>query len=689
MMRYLQYLSRSTEFVVIGLLMLSVFMMVLPMPFWLIDILIAVNISLSAVFLILSFYIQSSVAFSVFPTILLITTLFRLAISVSTSRLALLHAFAGDIVQTFGHFVVGGNLVVGLIIFLIIAVVQFIVITKGSERVAEVSARFSLDGMPGKQMSIDGDMRAGSISADDARKRRAALEKESQFYGSMDGAMKFVKGDAISALLIVAINLVGGFLIGMIQRNMSAAEAAQTYSILAVGDGLVSQVPALLISLTSGIIVTRVSNNEEDGSKNLGQEIGMQIMARSTPFFVAAVIAIVMCAVPGMPVYVFLVLAGCFIAIAFVSRKREKALATGGGAGGRAGPGGDASRKVKTVEGVEPIIPILVEIAANLKSNADLRNVSSDIDAAKSLVVSDLGVPFPAPVVRFSDGMGESTYVIKINEVPVARGKLRAGFSIVRESSENMSVVGLDWEDDDRFLPDTATRWVRNANMDIARSAGFTILNLSHIVGRHLVYALTKHASEFLGIQESRILLTALESTHPDLVKEMQRVVSIPKITEIMQRLVSESISIRDMKTVAEALIEWGQREKESVLLTEYIRIALKRYISYRYANKEGIVPAYMFTPSVEEMVRDAIRQTSTGSYLALDPEVSKQLTANILKATGDVSTMSTRPVLLTAMDVRRYIRKMIESEAFYLSVLSFQELVPEVNVHPLGRIDL
>jgi type III secretion protein V len=381
-------------------------------------------------------------------------------------------------------------------------------------------------------------------------------------------------------------------------------------------------------------------------------------------------------------------LAVIFALVAFFGAKREKAIKEGREPGSTGAKTADG-KTAKGPGGVSPIIPILVEIAANLKGSSELRQVDQEAETAKGLVSTDLGVPFPSVVVRFSEAMPENTYTIRINEVPVTHGKLRPGHSIVRESAENMSVIGIEWEEDERFLPDTVTRWVRNSSVEMAKTAGFTTLSHAHIVGRHLVYVLTKHASEFVGIQESKILMSALEATHPDLVKEAQRVMSMPKMTEIMQRLVSESISIRDIRTVTEALIEWGQREKESVLLTEYIRIALKRYISYRYANAEGMIPAYMFSPAVEEMVRDAIRQTATGSYLALDPEVSKKLTANILKATGDVNVMSTRPVLLTAMDVRRYIRKMIESEAFYLSVLSFQELIPEVNVHPLGRIDL
>jgi type III secretion protein V len=691
--RYIAIAANRTDLVLAVLLVAVIFMMILPLPTPLIDTLIAINMCISATLLMVAMYLPSPLAFSSFPTVLLITTLFRLALSISTTRLILLQADAGHIVQTFGNFVVGGNLVVGLVVFLIITIVQFIVITKGSERVAEVSARFSLDAMPGKQMSIDGDMRAGVIDMEEARRRRSLVEKESQLYGSMDGAMKFVKGDAIASLIVVAVNLLGGVIIGTMQRDMTVGNAMHLYSVLTIGDGLIAQIPALFISITAGIIVTRVSN-DGDGPSNVGKDIGTQILAQPRALMIGAVIMFGFSLIPGMPTVIFVILAAVVGGLAFVllrptktesrSKLGDPALNNLPGmaaAGQKTGGGG---------EEFSSTVPLIIDIAANLEQVAFKADVlNEDLAKIRRALYFELGVPFPGIQLRFNDTLPDNHYTIMLNEIPVAQGVLKPGYLLVRESEENLQALGVAFETGARFLPSSPTIWVAEKLKETLDNVGISSLEMTQILIHHLAYVLKKYAQDFLGIQETRFLLGIMEPRYPDLVKEVQRVLPIQKIAEILQRLVSEDVSVRNLRTILEALVDWGQKEKDSVLLTEYIRTALKRHISFKYSGTQGILPAYLLAPDVEETIRNAVRQTSGGSYLALDPAVSKRLIDVVKLVVGDPSAATQRPVLVTAMDIRRYVRKLIEQDLYELAVLSFQELAMDVNIQPLGRIEL
>jgi type III secretion protein V len=691
--RYIAMAANRTDLVLAVLLVSVIFMMILPLPTALIDTLIAINMCISAILLMVAMYLPSPLAFSSFPTVLLITTLFRLALSISTTRLILLQADAGHIVETFGNFVVGGNLIVGLVVFLIITIVQFIVITKGSERVAEVSARFSLDAMPGKQMSIDGDMRAGVIDMDEARRRRSIVEKESQLYGSMDGAMKFVKGDAIASLIVVAVNLLGGIIIGTMQRGMSAGDAMHLYSVLTIGDGLIAQIPALFISITAGIIVTRVSNDGE-GPSNVGKDIGTQILAQPRALMIGAVIMFGFALIPGMPTVIFVILAAVVGGLAFILLRPAKTEARSKlGDPALNNLPGMAAAGQKTGGGNEEFsstVPLIIDIAANLEQVAFKADVlNEDLAKIRRALYFELGVPFPGIQLRFNDTLPDNNYTIMLNEIPVAQGILKPGYLLVRESEENLQALGVAFETGARFLPSSPTIWVAEDLKDTLNNVGISSLEMTQILIHHLAYVLKKYAQDFLGIQETRFLLGIMEPRYPDLVKEVQRVLPIQKIAEILQRLVSEDVSVRNLRTILEALVDWGQKEKDSVLLTEYIRTALKRHISFKYSGTQGILPAYLLAPDVEETIRNAVRQTSGGSYLALDPAVSKRLIDVVKLVVGDPSAATQRPVLVTAMDIRRYVRKLIEQDLYELAVLSFQELAMDVNIQPLGRIEL
>ena len=691
--RAVQIITSRNDLVLAFFLVAVIFMMILPLPTWLVDALIGINMTISAILLMVAMYLPSPLAFSSFPSVLLVTTLFRLGISIATTRLILLQGDAGHIIFTFGNFVVGGNLVVGLVVFLILTIVQFIVITKGAERVAEVAARFSLDAMPGKQMSIDGDMRAGTIDMEEAKRRRGIVEKESQLYGAMDGAMKFVKGDAIAGLIIVAVNLLGGIVIGTMQRGMTAADAAKTYSVLTIGDGLIAQIPALFIAICAGMIVTRVQSG--DGPSNVGKDIGQQVMAQPRALMIAAAVALGMGLIPGMPLPVFLTLAVVIGTIGFVIMRGTRRVVdekTGEVTEVPAmQPAGEKPKK-KTADGSEefaPTVPLLMDVAAGLQQAFDADVLNDELLKIRRALYFDLGVPFPGIQLRFNEGLPPESYNILLSEVPVSQGRLRPGYLLVRESVANLSALQIAYEEDRKFLPHIPTLWVDGALREPLSRAGIPFMDPSQVLTYHLAFVLKKYSADFIGIQETRFLLSAMEGRFPDLVKESTRVLPIQKIAEILQRLVSEDISVRNLRAILESLIEWGQKEKDSVLLTEYVRSTLKRHISYKYSSGQNILPAYLLAPSIEDTVRGAVRQTSAGSYLSLDPAVSKRLVENIKKTVGDIGGNAQRPVLLTSMDIRRYLRKMIEQDLYDLPVLSYQELTQEINIQPLARIDL
>lgn len=682
--------AHRADLVLAVIVVLVIFMMILPLPTLMVDYLIGVSIGSAAILLMVAMYLPSPLSFASFPTVLLITTLFRLAISISTTRLILLQADAGAIIETFGNFVVGGNLIVGLVVFLIITIVQFIVITKGSERVAEVAARFSLDAMPGKQMSIDGDMRAGVIDMQEARRRRSLVEKESQLYGAMDGAMKFVKGDAIATLIIVAVNLVGGILIGVLKHGMDVAKAVNTYSILTIGDGLVAQIPALFISITAGIIVTRVSD-DSGGPSNVGKDIGAQILAQPRALLVGAAIMLGFAVVPGMPAPVFLTLA-VVVGGMGLTLKRASSVAAESKVAGKATKGEGLSgirRGPADEEEFSTTVPLLLDVSADLENDLVPEKLNDELVAVRRALYHDLGVPYPGIQLRFNPSLPAQTYAILLSEIPVSQGQLRPDRVLVRENADHLQALNIPFEPNANFLPGIRGCWTPAQHAANLEKAGIGCLDNERILVHHLSHILRKYAADFLGIQETRLLLSNMEKRFPDLVKEVQRVLPIQKMAEILQRTVGEEVSIRNLRAVLEALIDWGQKEKDAVLLTEYVRTTLKRYISYKYAGSHNMLAAYLLAPNAEDTIRAAIRQTSSGSYLALDPNVTRALLDSVRRTVGDLSQARQRPVLLTSMDIRRYTRKLIEQDYYELPVLSYQELTNEINIQPIARIEL
>lgn len=681
--------TRFSDLFLAALIVAVISLMILPLPTVIVDTLLASNLGLAVTLLMMSMYIKNILSFSTFPSMLLFTTLLRLSLNITTTRLILLYADAGEVINTFGNFVVAGNLVVGGVIFLIITIVQFLVIAKGSERVAEVAARFTLDAMPGKQMSIDADMRAGVIEIDQARERRNELAKESQLYGAMDGAMKFVKGDAIAGIIITAVNIIGGLIVGVTLNEMTMGEALQTYSILTIGDGLVSQIPALLISITAGIIVTRVTSED---SPALGGDIGQQLLAQPKALMLGGGLLLLFALVPGFPKPQFLALGATVSFVGFAIQQattgeqdedEEHPFPAIAAAGQKPTKPSDEEEEFSMT------VPLIMDVAASIEERLNPRMLNEELIRIRKALYHDLGVPFPGIHLRYNKGLANETYRILLQEIPVAEGRLKEGYVLARERIENLQLLGVDIVEEEQFLPDVPTLWVPEDEQDELKEGGVPILDASHILTHHLSFVLKRYAGEFLGLQETKVLLDNMDQRYGELVKEVLRVMPIQKISEVLQRLVQEDISVRNLRQILQALIDWGQKEKDTVLLAEYVRSSLKRYISYKYSGGQNVLAVYLLEQNAEETIRKAIRQTAGGSFLALDPDTTARFVQTIKDKVGDISQAMEIPCLLTSMDVRRYVKRLLEIELPTMPVLSYQELVEDISLQPLAKIDL
>jgi type III secretion protein V len=692
--RALSTIAGSSDLILAALVIAIIMMLIFPVNPHIIDVLIALNLTVSITILFVALYIQKAVHLSIFPSLLLITTLYRLGVNISSTRQILLKGYAGDIIFAFGNFVVGGNYVVGGVIFLIITIVQFIVVTKGAERVAEVAARFTLDAMPGKQMSIDADLRAGTIDQQQARELRLGLAKESQLYGAMDGAMKFVKGDAIAGIVIVLINIIGGLIIGNVMHGLSLGDSAKLYTLLSIGDGLVSQIPSLMIAISAAIVTTRVSSERKDA--HLGKEISEQLLKQPKALMIAGFVLLLMAWIPGFPAWAFLLLASIigFIGYFFWMNARRVAAKA---ASGTSAMDTDIPGHAVSAGGAEDYaltLPVVLEVGSAIsllirKDKQGLTFIDQMIPKMRHSLYQDLGVRFPGVHVRTdSAALEQDEYAVHLNEVPIVRGKLILKHLLTNETEETLKRYNIPFVASKGSLGMPAL-WVNEKYQEILKRAGIRFWTGLEVMILHLSKFYRQYASEFIGIQEVRAILEFVEKSFPDLIKEVTRLVPLQKLTEILRRLVQEQISIKDLRTVLEALSEWGQTEKDTVLLTEYVRSSLKRYISYKYSLGQSLLSVYLLDPEIEDMVRGAIKQTSAGSYLALDPD-SVQLILHSLRNTIQPTPSGGQPpVLLTAIDVRRFVRKLIEGEFPELSVVSYQEIVPEIRIQPLGRVQL
>ncbi|MDT9000940.1 flagellar biosynthesis protein FlhA [Paucibacter sp. APW11] len=625
-------IARFSDLFLVGAIVAIVALMVLPLPLWIIDFLVAVNIASGLVLLLIAVYVAGALEFSVFPSVLLMSTLFRLALSIATTRMILLHADGGHIIATFGKLVAGGNLVVGLVVFLIITVVQFIVIAKGAERVAEVAARFSLDAMPGKQLSIDSDLRSGLIDKDEAKRRRRVLEMESKLHGSLDGAMKFVKGDAIAGIVIILINLLGGLAIGVLQQDMSVGEAAHRYSILTIGEGMVAQIPALLGAMAAGLLVTRTNDEEHD--RHLGDAIRKQLGAKPRVHLMAGAICLLMAVVPGFPALVFVMLALVFGATGALL------LPAGRDWLARRMPALDAAQRRAPVAAAlatalpraRPSVPLLLELPQPLLTPDGGLAVARALEGLLDEFQLELGLALPR--IALHGRLEHGGWRLLAHEVPLA------------ESAE-----------------------------------GAAMLDIATLVAA-LRQSLRRHAALFIGIQETSELINRAQAELADVVKEVLRALPIQKVTEVLRRLVSEEVSIRNLRDILEALAEAGQREKDVQALTEMTRIALRRQTHHRLAPG-GELRALMLSSALEEQLRQALRSSNGVTQLAISPDEARALAA-LVRAEAD----ALRPqALVCAIDLRWHLRKLLEHDCFELPLLSFHELLPTLRLTPLAHL--
>lgn len=671
--------ARKSSDVVLAMAMAAIIgAMIVPLPEWLLDLGLALNLTAGLSLLVAALYARDALKVATFPTLLLVTTLFRLAMNVSSTRLALSEGHAGHIIQAFGEFVVRGDYVVGAVIFAILTLVQFLVVTKGAERVAEVSARFTLDAMPGKQMSIDADLRAGAISQDQARGRRRELERESQLFGSMDGAMKFVKGDVIAGLLITLINLLGGTVIGVLQNDMGFQEAAATYALIAIGDGLVSQIPSLCVAVAAGLVVTRVSSEHED--TDLGSDIGSQFFGQWKALWVVAGLTALVGLMPGMPHFTFVAIAAALGGLGAALRKAsrgpasiEKPVATAAAA-----PSATASASATPAPGapqVGEVSPLMLDLAKDLTELVTRDGgsfVSVHLAQLRERLMLELGVKLPSFRVRTGAPFADGGWLLQVDELPCARGVVKLGQLAALASTADLASIGVQGTPAPELGPNAS--WVPLESKAKLEAAQVPVREAASQLCDALLIALRRRVSQFLGVQEVQALLAVVETNAPTLVREAQTKVPLPLLTEVLRRLLQEQVSVRNLRAILEALVS-PAAEGDAQQLAERCRQALHRQLSHQHSGG-GPLHAWLVDPALEDAVRQA------GPQLALDPSVVSAVVDNVRRIAAQG-----RGVLLTAADVRRPLRRLLEGAFPELAVLTYGELDRELQVKPLGRL--
>jgi flagellar biosynthesis protein FlhA len=666
---------------VIGIIM----MMVIPVPILLLDFLLIINISIALLILLVAMNSQDALQFSIFPALLLITTLFRLALNVSTTRNILATGDAGNVVRTFGSFVAQGNIVVGFVVFLILVLVQFIVITKGSERVAEVAARFTLDAMPGKQMSIDADLNAGLINEQQARERRQKIEKEADFYGAMDGASKFVKGDAIAGIIILVINLLGGLLIGVTMMDMSFAEAGENFSIMTIGDGLVSQIPALLISVAAGIIVTRASSEG-----NLGHDITSQFSNQPKLLYIVAGTLTFLGLFTPIHWYSTIPLAGL---LAFAAMRMQKTLERKAIQDEQM----EEEQQIEEVRSPESVIsllqvdPIEFEFGYGLIPLADAQQGGDLLDRIiliRRQCALELGVVVPVIRIRDNIQLKPNEYIIKIKGNTVARGELLLNHYLAMSPGfDDDSITGIDTTEPAFGLP---ALWIDEATKVNAELSGYTVVDPPSVVATHLTEIIKKHAHELIGRQETKALVENVKETYPALVDDLiPSVLSIGDVQKVLGKLLREKISVRDLVTILETLADYGTYTKDPEILTEYVRQSLSRQITQQFTSNGDSLKVITVGPSLEKKIAEAVQQSDQGSYLALDPSSSQIIFHRITEQVTKLIQSGQQPVILTSPTIRMYLRQLLERTMQEIPVLSYSELEPSVEIQSMGVVNL
>ena len=684
--RLAQLASQRSDVVIAAFMLLAVVMMIMPLPTGLVDVLIAFNMAFSLLILVVAFYVARSVDFSALPPIILLSTLFRLSLSITTTRLILLDGDAGEIVAAFGEFVIAGEVVIGLVVFLIITVAQFLVITKGAERVAEVAARFTLDAMPGKQMSIDNDLRNGDIEPQEARFRRGRLERESQLYGAMDGAMKFVKGDAIASLVILFVNLFGGLAIGMVKRDMAFGDAVHTYSLLTVGDGLIAQIPALLIAVAAGIVVTRVASEDD---RDLGTEIVTQLGANQRALALTSLILLGMAFIPGFPAPVFLVIAAILGGAAFAMHRRTQASSVAAETiNAQALQPVSSTPEVDSDEQDDRPLRVVLWVSETLRQACTLAQLRERAEDVRQDLILELGIQFPAVGVRVDKQAAAERFSIDLEGVRVSGSALPLGHVLALDEAVHLQLLGVDFQPGTALQRKRDTLWVKAEQCEALEQAGIGYLHMDQAIAEYLRLTLRRYAGDFLGIQETRALLTQMEGEYPELVKEALRTTPIQRVAEIFRRLLDEGIAVRNLRALLEALVEWGPRDLELHVISEHARSALARHICHQHADAHRVICAYVLDRPLEDAMRQALRRTEPGRAAGLPEDLTRAVVERVRREfdgmSGDLDA-----VVMASADLRRYLRQMLVRHDLDVPVLSYQDLTREYTLQSLAAIGL
>ena len=686
-MSFLKRAGRYADLIAAGAVVLVVAMMVIPLPPFILDLLITLNISAALMIVVATLYVPRALDFSSFPSLLLLTTLLRLAINISVTRLILLEGDAGHVVTAFGEFVVGGNVVVGLVIFLILIVIQFVVITNGAGRVAEVGARFTLDAMPGKQMAIDADLNTGQITDEEARKRRMEISQEADFYGAMDGASKFVKGDAIAGILITGINLIGGIVIGVMQMGMPFGEAAHHFSLLTIGDGLCAQIPALLISVATGILVTRSSSE-----KDLGSDVAGQILSQRKAPLVAGVVIMAFGLVPALPTLPFLLIGGMFFFVGWTLRKAPNQAERDAtdAAEKAAGPAAELPAPRDAALDALALDPLELAIGFGLVPMVDQQaggTLLQRVGTIRRQIASELGMVIPPVRIRDDVGLDSHEYVMRVRGTEVARGGVMPGHHLAMDPGDAMGQLpGIPTTEPAFGLPAV---WVPENGRAEAEALGWTVVDPESVVVTHLTESIRVHASELLTRQETRQLLDQLKEVNAAVVDEVvPDVLSVGEIQRVLQALLREGVSVRDLGAVVEAIGDKARLTRDVAMLAEYARQALGRTIVAPYLDSEGTLRAIALDPSLEQEIAEALVQTADGEFLAMDPARAHGLVDIAAELVDEALARGGRPVMLCSARVRRHLRRLFEQRLPQLAVCSYNEIIPGVSVETVGVLD-
>ena len=682
-------IQRPQEYLIgIGIILILA-VMVMPIPPFVLDLLLSFSITFALIILLVSVFMFGPLEFSVFPSLLLVVTLIRLSLNVASTRIILLHGSegtgaAGEVIQSFGSFVVGGNFVVGTVIFIILVMINFIVITKGSVRTSEVAARFTLDAIPGKQMSIDADLNAGIIDEKEARNRRQKLEREADFYGSMDGAIRFVRGDAIAGILITFINILGGFSIGVFQQDMEVSQAAQVYTLLTIGDGLVTQLPALVVSTAAGLVVTRTASD-----KNLPQELVSQLLNQPYAFLIASGVLFFFGLIPGLPHLPFFtmsIIAGLIGFNKFKDTTKKALIET---------RKKEEQSKIAIPERVESILPLDImelEVGYELIPLVDADRNGELLDRIKSVrrqFALEMGFIVPPLHIRDNLQLKSSAYGILIKGVEVASGSIVLGRLLaMNPGNTEKEIDGIQTKEPTFGLPAV---WISTSGKQEAQMAGYTVVDPSTVITTHIKETIKRHASELLGRQETQSLIDKFKESNPKVIEELiPDVLSLGKVQKVLQNLLKEQVSIRDLRTILEQLADYGPTTQDTDILTEYVRQAMARPITKQFQSEDGSLSVMTLDREVEELIHSSIQKTEIASFLALEPTVAEKLLVKLQEAVELMTPkLETSPVLLASPGIRHHLRKFVERFLPDLAVLSHSEITPSVQIKTLKVVEL